>query len=308
MARLPVAGPGARPLPETSPRWYAHGWNRAAVYRGGARVLDALPRRARLGLAAAIASVAPFPAERAAARANLARVAPALHPAAREALARRLFRCFAMCFADLISANRAPAEAEGLLGAVEGQAHLEAAFAEGRGLILLTAHLGNWELAGRLLARRFGRPIHVLVAAESDPGVGEFLRGTGPLRFVTRENPTVAVTLLAALRRNEVVAMQGDRALGTRGDLAVPFFGAPAAFPLGPFLLARAAGAPLVPAFCVLRDDRRYAVALDAPIRVAPEGEAAALAAWVRVLEARVRRHPEQWFNFFDPWSPPPAR
>ena len=148
---------------------------------------------------------------------------------------------------------------DGLVASVEGEAHIDAALAAGHGLIFLTAHFGNWELAGRLVTRRFGRPTHVLVAAEPDPGVEAFLRGAGRLRFVTRGHPVAGVTLLAALRRNEVVAMQGDRGLGTRGDLAVDFFGAPAAFPLGPFVLARAAGAPLVPAFCVLRDDRRYA-------------------------------------------------
>jgi KDO2-lipid IV(A) lauroyltransferase len=308
MTRVPAAPPGALTLPDTPPRWYAHDWNRAAVYRVGAGVLGALPRRARLGLAAAVAAVAPFPAERAVVRANLARIAPGLTAAERRALARRVFRCFAMCFADLLTANRSDREAGGLLAGVEGEEHLHAALAAGRGVIFLTAHFGNWELAGRLLLRRFRRPTHVLVAAEPDPGVEAFLRGGGPLRFVTRDHPVAGVTLLAALRRNEVVAMQGDRGLGTRGDLALPFFGAPAAFPLGPFVLARAAGAPLLPAFCALRDDRRYAVTLGAPIRVAPEGEAAALAAWVRVLEDRVRRQPEQWFNFFDVWGGAPAR
>jgi KDO2-lipid IV(A) lauroyltransferase len=278
------------------------------VYRVGASVLGALPRSARLTLAAALASVAPFPVERAVVRANLARVAPGLRAVEREALVRRVFRCFAMCFADLVSTNRSEAEASGLLAAVDGEAHIDAALAPGRGLILLTAHFGNWELAGRLVLRRFGRPTHVLVAAERDPRVEAFLRGAGPLRFVTSAHPVAGVTLLSALRRNEVVAMQGDRGLGTRGDLAVDFFGAPAAFPLGPFVLARAARAPLVPVFCVLRDDHRYAITVGAPIRVAPAGEGAALAAWVRVLEAQVSLHPEQWFNFFDVWSGAPAR
>ena len=73
-------------------------------------------------------------------------------------------------------------------------------------------------------------------------------------------------------------------------------------------MLARAAGAPLVPAFCVLRDDRRYAITVGAPIHVTPDREAAALRAWVRVLETQVASHPEQWFNFFDVWSGAPAR
>src|SRR5207247_2596881 len=81
---------------------------------------------------------------------------------------------------------------------------------------------------------------------EADPAVERFLRGgAAPVRFVTRTAPTASLSLLSALRRGEIVAMQGDRALGTRGDVLQPFFGAPAPFPLGPFVLARAAGAPV---------------------------------------------------------------
>jgi lauroyl/myristoyl acyltransferase len=108
--------------------------------------------------------------------------------------------------------------------------------------------------------------------------------------------------LVSALRRNEVVALQGDRALGGRGDRLRPFFGAPAPFPLGPFVLARAAGAPVLPAFCLLRADRRYTIAIGEPWTVPAGGEAGALTRWVCVLEAMVRRHPTQWFNFYDVW------
>src|SRR5438309_4867534 len=183
-------------------------------------------------------------------------------------------------------------------------AELEKAVGAGRGLVVLTAHLGNWELAGRMLARDGARPTHVVVAAEADPAVERFLRGgEGPVHFVTPTAPTASLSLVAALRRGEIVALQGDRGLGTRGDVLLPFFGAPAPFPLGPFVLARAAGAPVVPAFCLLDRDLRYTVAMAAPIHVKAGEERAALAAWVGVLEAMVQRAPEQWFNFFDVWS-----
>lgn len=304
MTPASLASPDRLALSEVPPRWHAHEWNRGAVYRWGASLLGALPRRARLALAVSIASVVPFPAERAVVNANLARIAPELPAAQREALVRRVFRRFAVCFADLISTNRRAAALVRLLAAVEGRERLEAAMAGDRGLIVVTAHLGNWELAGRLLALQFARPTHVLVAAEPDPAVERFLRGgPAPVRFVTRSHPAAVVTLLAALRRNEIVALQGDRALGTRGDTVVDFFGSPAPFPLGPFVLARAARAPVVPAFCVLGADRRYTIRVGEPIHVAADGETAALEAWVSVLENAIRRDPEQWFNFFDPWG-----
>ena len=143
------------------------------------------------------------------------------------------------------------------------------------------------------------------MAPERDPAVERFLRGNGgPVRFVVRASPTDVLPLAAALRRKEVVALQGDRALGGRGDRYQPFFGMPAPFPLGPFLLARAAGAPVLPAFCLLRPDRRYTIHIGEPWMVAAGGEADALAHWVRVLETMVRRHPTQWFNFYDVWAP----
>jgi len=308
-----VAALSAPPLATAAPappRWYTHGLNRPAVYRAGAALTGALPRSARLVLARAVAGRASswFPAERAGVRDNLARVRPQAGAAERERLVDEVFRHFAACFTDLISTNRHESRPERLVGRIEGDEHLRAADAEQRGLVLVTAHLGNSELGGRLLAARLARPTHVVVAAEADPGVERFLRGgAAPVRFVRRGDPMAALALVAALRRNEVVALQGDRALGTRGDVMVPFFGEPAPFPLGPFLLARAAGAPVVPAFCLLQRDRRYTVSMARPIHVTTGQEGAALAEWVGVLEAMVRRAPEQWFNFFDVWSGAPA-
>ena len=305
-ATAPVLQPAAG-----APRWYTHRLNRPAVYRAGAVLAGALPRPARLALARSLARRAAgwFPTECARVRENVARVRPDLDGAARERLVGEVFRHFAICFADLISTNRLEARPERLLTRVEGDEHLLRVLADGRGLVLVTAHLGNWELGGRLIAARLRRPTHVVVAAEADPGVERFLRGgESPIRFVRRGDPRAMVPLVGALRRGEVVALQGDRALGTRGDVTVDFFGAPAAFPLGPFVLARAAGVPLVPAFCLLDADHRYTVVVEESIRVAAGEEIEALGRWARVLEAAVRRAPEQWFNFFDVWSTSPGR
>jgi len=292
------------------PRWYTHRLNRPALYRAGAMLAGSLPRPARLALAGALAARAArwFPAERRRVSANLARVRPRASEAEREVLVDAVFRHFAVCFADLVSTNRRERRPERLVARIEGDEHLLAAAAPGGGLVLLTAHLGNWELGGRLLAARLARPTHVVVAAEADSRVERFLRGgSSPVRFVRLGDPTAMLSLVPALRRGEVVALQGDRALGTRGDTLVDFFGVPAPFPRGPFVLARAAGVPVVPAFCLLAADRRYTVVVAEAIRVAAGGDGAALAQWVGVLERIVQRAPEQWFNFYDVWSATPA-
>ncbi|HEU4369271.1 MAG TPA: lysophospholipid acyltransferase family protein [Methylomirabilota bacterium] len=304
MAALIDAAGGA------APRWYAHRLNRPTVYRAGALLARVLPRPARLALAGALARRAAswFPTERKHVAANLARVRPQASEAERGALVDDVFRHFAVCFADLVSTNRRRQRPDRLVAHIEGDEHLLAAAATGGGLVLLTAHLGNWELGGRLLAARLGRPTHVVVAAEADLRVEHFLRGgPSPVRFVRLGDPTVMLSLVPALRRGELVALQGDRALGTRGDTRVDFLGAPAPFPRGPFVLARAAGVPIVPAFCLLDAGRRYRVVMAAPIHVGPDGDGAALGQWVAVLERLVRRAPEQWFNFYDVWSTAPA-
>ena len=81
----------------------------------------------------------------------------------------------------------------------------------------------------------------------------------------------MGIELVAALRRGEVVAFQLDRTIGGRGDAVVPFFGAPAIFPLGPFVIAAAAGAPVVPAFCALEPDRSYRLHVEPALSVARE-------------------------------------
>jgi len=292
--------------PARRPRWYSHAYNRADFYRLAAG-LGWLPRPARLALARRLGRFAPrrMPRERAAIRNTLARVTGATGSRL-EALTVATFTDFAMCFSDLVSTNRQPMAR--LVSHVTIADGLERIMGPTGGFISPSAHVGNWELAGRLLAGRAARTTHVVVAEEEARELEQWVRRDGNgVRFVTRSRPTISLELVAALRRGEVVAVQGDRALGTRGDVLVPFFGKPAPFPLGPFLLASAVGVPMVPAFCLLGADYRYLIKVLEPMRVPRGGEEEAARAWVTVLEGVVREHPTQWFNFFDIWNPVPA-
>jgi lauroyl/myristoyl acyltransferase len=285
------------------PRWHGHRYNRAGLYRL-AEALSVVPRGVRLALARQVGRLAPrvLPVERRAIRKALGLITGASAGRLDE-LTVALFGDFAMCFSDLVSTNRqSAARLSRLVGSVTGAEQLDALPG---GLVSVTAHVGNWELAGRLLATRLARRTHVVVTAEEAPELERWVRRNGEgVRFVPRDRPSIAVELLAALRRGEVVALQADRALGTGGDVWIPFFGRPAPFPLGPFLLARAAGAPVVPAFCMLGPHYRYAVTIATPITVVRGEEEAAARGWVALLESVVREHPTQWFNFFDAWNP----
>jgi lauroyl/myristoyl acyltransferase len=297
----------ASSAPAASPRWHAHPYNRARYYRVARATVSRLPRPARRWLSIRLARLvaARFPAERAAVRRNLGRIHSGGSAAALDAAVGRVFENFATCFSDLLSLNRGPESQRWrrIAGARE-QTPTRDALGKGRGCVSITAHLGNSALAGRLVAL-LGRRVHVVMAPEADPDVAALLGGgdDGLVRFVRLQSPLVSVQLVSALRRGEIVAFQMDRAIGGRGDRRIPFFGAPAAFPLGPFVIAAAAGAPVVPAFCVLQPSGDYRLHVEPAFEVRRGGEREALGHAVALLERYVGLHWDQWFNFFDVWD-----
>jgi len=184
-----------------------------------------------------------------------------------------------------------------------------------RGVILLTGHLGSWEVGSALAGEVGGRPVHVVREEETDPRAQAFIarllaERMGPgyhTHFAAGADPALSVTLLAALGRGEAVALQGDRP--RRGGRTVPqtLFGRPYEIPAGPLVLARSAGVPLVPVF-VLREGRlTYRALIGEPIAVArgPDRAADLAAAGVLVaaaIEAAIRQRPHQWFCFRRLW------
>jgi lauroyl/myristoyl acyltransferase len=113
--------------------------------------------------------------------------------------------------------------------------------------------------------------------------------------------------MVRALRRNEIVALQLDRMLAAGRALNLPFFGAPAAFPTGPFVLARVAKAPVIAVFVPRLGTRHYAIRVAGPFFVeGPRGNPNALTRLmeevVGAFESVVREFPAQWFQFLPFW------
>ena len=198
----------------------------------------------------------------------------------------------------------------------DGENHLREAVAEGRGVLLLTAHLGNWEAAGALLSR-LNVPINVTGFDREAAAVRELLNRASKATFrllPLTGSPTDAIPLVAAMRRGEVVAMLGDRPYGSP-SAEVPFLGGTAAFPIGAYMLAAIAGAPLVPVFSLSEPGGRYHFFGFPPQRprLPPHDQRDAYlrdcaARFAADLEAILRRDPLQWYNFFPFWREPAAQ
>ena len=212
----------------------------------------------------------------------------------------------------------------GILGPGELQVNFPAGprlkeiLAAGRGLILMTAHVGCWQVAMAALDD-LETPVHLLMKRE--PGDVDrlyFEHGSGerPIHIIDPEGEFGgALEMIAVLKRGEVLSVMGDRLLGSdRNGVAVDFLGAPVTFPFSAYKLASATGAPIAVLLSRKVGPAAYALELAREISVPPglgrggEGFRPYAAELAAGLEAFARDNPYQFFNFFDMWSaPPPA-
>ncbi len=292
--------------------WYAHGWNTSTSLRLILTIIPRVPRRLvpPIGVLTTALCLACMKRERRAARRNLRRILGRGGWRLERAVWRLFynFSRFMVAYCDLPGLT--PGRLEEVVAAdPEGMLRVADALEQRKGVIVLTAHLGNWEVGTRVLASA-GVPVHVAMRVErSNPAERWLLRARewGGVRVLRLgERPEAVLALKAVLARNEILAMQGDRASEGR-TIGLDLFGAPFAFPLGPFLLAYHGDAPLLPAFVVQEGWGRFRSEIGPPVRFPRTGnrdldlEAGALQ-YASALETIVRKHPDQWFNFYDLW------
>lgn len=172
----------------------------------------------------------------------------------------------------------------------------------GQGGILLSGHVGNWETAGNLLKGRVTPTINVVMLDAEVEAIKEYLKDqTGGSRFniiAIKDDLSHVFEIHNALKNNEFVAIHADRYIEGAKNLVVPFLGQKARFPLGPFLIASKFKAPVTFVFGVKKSNFVYHLSATVPItsRMSPEEIAKE---FVAELEYRVKKNPEQWFNYF---------
>jgi KDO2-lipid IV(A) lauroyltransferase len=241
---------------------------------------------------------------------NLRIVVPGASDEQLQRLARLTYRIYACDTIDFIRSLSMTPEAVGRMVRFEGDPFAPL-LAEGRGVILVGGHFGNWELGGVALKVLRGYPMTVIGKPEASPIVAQFRRRMrDSLGIDTLEIGRMLDTALhirRLLAANGVVAMLLDRHLG-RDRVDVDFFGRRSGFLRTPAMIGYLSGAPLLPSFLIRQADGRFAGVCGDPIRVntaLPPEEAvhAATQAFATELERRIRKHPHLWYQFYPYWN-----
>jgi predicted LPLAT superfamily acyltransferase len=204
---------------------------------------------------------------------------------------------------------------------VYGAEHFDALRAEGRGFFLMSAHLGSFEAMRALGRGRGDLPIKILMYVDNAERLNAVLSDLNPqvmANVIPLGRPDAMLEVRDWIERGGIVGVLADRSTEGEKLTTVDFLGTPAAFPLGPWLLAATLQAPALLSFALYRGGGRYDVHFEpfADPVTAPRGErrtgAAAYArAYADRLAAYCRCAPFNWFNFYDFWGeaqPDPKR
>lgn len=289
-------------------------WLEFLPIRGAQAILRLLPRRLALGLGRLL-GLAAWVADRRHRRVaveNLTASLPgARDPVAAGRIARRCFAHFGAVAVDcLLLPYRRPADVEAL-AVWKGVEHLKAAHRKGRGVLVTSGHLGNWEMVA-LLQGWMGWPM-AMVTRPLDNRLLERLLARGRRRSgneVVHKRQAVR-KVLRALRQGWCVALVIDQDFPESDRIFVDFFGRPAAAAPTLGLVALRTGAPVLPVVSRLRPDGRYEIEYLPHLEARSTGDRGAdvvdiMSRCTALLEEAIRRHPEQWLWMHRRWKTRP--
>jgi predicted LPLAT superfamily acyltransferase len=191
----------------------------------------------------------------------------------------------------------------------EGEEHLRSMIAGNKGGLLLSGHIGNWEAAGHLLKRLNSR-IHIVMFDGEDAQIKQYMESvTGPKNFnviLVKNDLSHIYSITEALSKNEVVCIHADRFLPDNKTISTDFFGKPARFPEGPFVLALKLKAPVVFVYAFKESLNHYHL-FSTPVRQYDSNTGdtlqSILSEYAHSMESMTRRYPYQWFNYYNFWE-----
>ncbi len=189
---------------------------------------------------------------------------------------------------------------------IENIDYFDQALKKGKGVIILTAHLGNWELGGVVIAL-LGYPLWAVVLPHRHQQVNKFFNFQRESKGIGIIELGKAVRLsLNVLKQNKALALVGDRDF-TETGIALDFFGKPTLFPEGPAAFALKTGAAIVPGFMFRNRDDTFTLKIEKPLEFVATGdkiqdETQIILKYKGIFEDYIKRFPDQWYMFRQFW------
>jgi KDO2-lipid IV(A) lauroyltransferase len=278
-------------------------------------LMGALPRRLARTIGAALGdfSLLLLPRLRAAGQINLRLAFPEWPQEQRERVLRNSVRNLGRQLAEFCRMSRYTRASITAIARCEGEEHYLAGQAQGQGTLVLTGHIGAWELSSfyhSLLGHPMALVIRRLDNLKVDALVNH-IRGLHGNSVIHKDD--FARGLLSAMRRNQTVGILMDTNMTPPQGVFAPFFGVEACTASGLARVALKTGATVLPGFMVWEEsEQKYVLRFSAPLALARSGDDAAdilanTAMFTRVIEDTIRRYPEQWLWVHRRWKTRPA-
>jgi len=246
-------------------------------------------------------------ADRGAVRSNIKRVTGLKDPRELNRMTRQVFRNFAKYLVDFFRFSKIDDEYIKRFVKVEGIEYLDEALSKGKGVVLLSAHIGNWEL-GALVVSSLRESVLAVALTHADKRINDLFtrqRMAGNVKPVK-----IGMSLRScyeALKNNGLVALLGDRDFSSKG-LMMDFFGLPALIPIGPAAFSARLDAEIVPTFMVREKDDTFRLIFQPRLeKPSAAGEDAKfkeiVKGYVSVIERYIKMYPTQWYMFKRAWN-----
>ena len=285
-----------------------------AALRGTVRALERLSWRRAGDVGAALGALGyrPLGVRRHVVERQLAAAFPAMAPAEVRRIARAAYEHLGRVTTEAaIVPALGPERVLELFEEPSGWEHVEAARVAGRGMLLVSGHIGNWELGGAYIAAR-GVGIDVVVRRMGNPLFDAYITSTRTrLGMQVVPDADAVRRIPRATREGRAVALLVDQGVKGLASSYVPFFGRPAKTPRGPAVFALRLGVPTIFAAVIRQPSGRYKFFFE-PVAVHDTGDRerdtdAIVAGYTAQLERFVRSAPEQYFWHHRRWKRQPS-
>jgi Kdo2-lipid IVA lauroyltransferase/acyltransferase len=279
------------------------------------RLIGVLPRPLAHGVGILIGGLVYYlhPRLRRAGARNLAMAFPEKSPAERRKILRGVYVSLGRLLGEACLFPTYTRKNASEVAVYQGFENFEAAEKRGKGVLLLTAHLGGWEV-GSFFHSLQGHPMHIVVRPLDNPLVDALVthyRGLHGNTMIGKKE--FARGLITAMRRNQTVGILMDTNMTPPQGVFVDFFGIPACSASGLARIALHSDATVVPAFTIWDSVlRKYRVEFDRPLELVRTGNDEAdaeanTARFTKAIEQYIRRYPDQWLWVHRRWKTRPA-